>query len=130
MAGAERVSESLAIGGSGRPRATSPVGVACLALLTVAAAYALSAAPALATGQTLLRAPASWLAAPLGARAAHADALTSGAQHAKPSAHGLATAPLAAAREPAGALRLTTAPLALIILIAALLVAVALALAR
>jgi hypothetical protein len=124
------VSESLAIGNGARARATSPVGVACLALLTVAAAYALAAAPALAGQQPLLRAPATWLAAPLGARPAHQDALAAAGQLADQAAHALASAPLAAAPEPVGALRLTSAPLALIILIPALLVAVALALAR
>jgi hypothetical protein len=104
------------------------MGVACLALLTVAAAYALSAAPLLATGQPLLRAPATWLAAPLGARAAHQDALAI-RQHAEQAAHVLVAAPLGSAPEPVGALRLTTAPLALI-RSPALLVAIALALAR
>jgi hypothetical protein len=125
------VSDGLATSGKPRLRATSAVGVACLALLTVAAAYALAAAPALATGQTLLRAPASWLVAPLGARPSHQGALaSSAASHADRSARAIATAPLTAAREPAGAAQFTAAPQALVALIPALLVAVALALAR
>jgi hypothetical protein len=125
------VSDGLATSGNPRLRATSPVGVACLALLTVAAAYALAAAPALATGQALLRAPASWLVAPLGARPVHQDGLATGAaRYAEASVHALAASPVTAARESAGAPLPVAAPQAIVILVPALLVAVALALAH
>jgi hypothetical protein len=126
------VSDGLATSGTLRPRATPYVEVACLALLTVAAAYALAAAPALTTGQALLRTPASWLMTPLGARQTHQDSLATAVSHRSehPAAHLLAAAPTVAAPEEIGALRAFAAPHAIAMLVPALLIAVALALAH
>ncbi|HEV2235308.1 MAG TPA: hypothetical protein VGR57_01490 [Ktedonobacterales bacterium] len=128
------MSESLTVSGTSgtlRPRATPYARVACLALLTVAAAYALAAAPALATGQALLGSPNAWLVAPLGAQQAHQDSLAATTQHAElPAAHVLSPAPALAAPESLGAALALATSRAVALLIPALLIAVALALAH
>jgi hypothetical protein len=123
------VSESLITNGSLRARGTPYVRVACLAVLTVAAAYALAATPALAVGQSLSRAPAAWLMAPLGARQAHQNALATAVspRSERPAAHVLAIVPAQGAPAAAGALWAFAAPQVIAMFVAALLIAVALA---
>lgn len=126
------MSESLVTTGGLRARGTPYVRVACLAVLTVAAAYALAATPVLVVGQSLSGTPAAWLMAPLGARQAHQDSLaTAVSQRAEqPAAHVLAIMPAQGAPAAVGALSAFAAPQVIATLVPALLIAVALALAH